>query len=158
HHQRGRLPGPRRSEQGDKLPLLDRNRYAVDGALHAVVALHELFENEMAHRAALEEKRCRSAISRKPASTSRSNSDAATDRTGSACSRIASNIRRGSVATSRPEMKRAIVVSSKECTKASSAETRNAGRSTGSVTRRKAIAGGAPRLCAARSRLRSKPF
>ena len=54
-------------------------------------------------------------------STTANKSAAATDKTGSPCSRMASNIRLGSVATSRPETKSATVVSSNECTKDSSA-------------------------------------
>ena len=91
-----------------------------------------------------------------PMSTAASRSDEAAEIAGSASIWKLLNICRGKVALSRPEMKIAITVSSKDWMKAKSAATRKAGRSIGKVTRRKAVKGRAPRLAAAFSTLRSK--
>src|SRR5579871_3777769 len=74
---------------------------------------------------------------------------------GSKLSRSALNIRRGNVELSPDEMKKAIEISSKEARKAKRAAVAIEVRSAGRVIVKRTRGGGAPRLWAAISKLRS---
>ena len=76
---------------------------------------------------------------------------------GLICSRMPAHISRGMVRCSRPPMNSTVTTSSNEVAKANSAPEATPGAISGSCTRRKLRQGPAPKLAAARVRLRSKP-